>query len=140
MITENYIKMCEQAEEIQKVYNPEAHNHVWNGSICTYIPLDSYKYDKYTEYGHQYIYIADGYLMNCIWLPTQEQLQEITFYQNNNDIPAMKRSMYLQLEVFTNWALKQQYLYNTMNELWLAFVMKEKHSKAWNGEEWILNS
>jgi len=24
-----------------------------------------------------------------------------------------------------------------MEQLWLAFVMKEKHNKTWNGKDWI---
>ena len=26
--------------------------------------------------------------------------------------------------------------YTSMEQLWLAFVMKEKHNKVWNGEKW----
>lgn len=28
----------------------------------------------------------------------------------------------------------------SMEQLWLAFVMKEKHNKIWNGEKWATNS
>ena len=27
--------------------------------------------------------------------------------------------------------------FTSMEQLWLAFVMKERYSKLWNGEEWI---
>lgn len=27
--------------------------------------------------------------------------------------------------------------WNSMEQLWLAFVMKEKYNKVWNGEEWV---
>lgn len=27
--------------------------------------------------------------------------------------------------------------FNSMEQLWLAFVMKEKHNKTWNGKEWV---
>ena len=27
--------------------------------------------------------------------------------------------------------------FQTMEQLWLAFVMKKKHQKAWNGSEWV---
>jgi len=27
-------------------------------------------------------------------------------------------------------------IFNSMEQLWLAFVMKEKFDKVWNGEDW----
>jgi len=28
--------------------------------------------------------------------------------------------------------------FNSMEQLWLVFVMKENHNKEWNGEKWIV--
>jgi hypothetical protein len=28
---------------------------------------------------------------------------------------------------------------DSFNELWLAFVMKEKYNKIWNGKDWVKN-
>jgi len=132
LITDNYIKMCEKAEVIQKLFNPKGHNHTsHSGCIWTDIDRDSYKYDKYTEYGHQYICLRDGYLMHCIWLPTQEQLQEMSSLLCN--FPC-------QILTFLNDWIKNNKIYlseyKSMNELWLAFVMKEKYNKIWTGEKW----
>ncbi len=30
-------------------------------------------------------------------------------------------------------------IFDTQEQLWLAFVMKEKYGKVWNGEEWVNN-
>lgn len=63
MITKNYIKMCEQAEEIRKLK------------------------------------------------PLVEFTRTKAFYRSRP--------------------------FESLNELWLAFVMKEKYHKIWTGEEWI---
>jgi len=132
MKAKNYIRMCEQAKEIQKLFNPDGHNHVClsGGTIWTQIDRDSYKYDKYTEYGHQYICIRDGYLMHCVWIPTQEQLQGI-----------LKKPLWWlvwHFEEFVEPMSDKTFFQDTsMDELWLAFVMKEKYHKIWDGKTWV---
>jgi len=153
MKAKNYIRMCEQAEEIQKLFNPDSHNHVCSsgGTIWTQIDRDSYKYDKYTEYGHQYICIRDGYLMHCVWLPTQEQLQEMMrdlankrFFDNfpKHYIPQEGEYVFpvYLLWWFSQWVVFQkrsETKEHSFNELWLAFVMYEKYHKIWDGKTWI---
>jgi len=67
-------------------------------------------------------------------LPTQDQLQEMVM--NFEIYPP-----FLQLQRWHDWAfeysLKYWYKFTSMEQLWLAFVMKEKHNKVWNSEEWI---
>ena len=71
MITENYIKMCEQAEEIQKVWRKPFKNYLgdlfWKGKEYLMIP-------EACSFVTEIMFEPDD---NCIWLPTQEQLQEI---------------------------------------------------------------
>lgn len=56
----------------------------------------------------------------------QDQLQEL--------IPALPTTMNCEnLSEF----MKQTRDYDTWEQLWLAFVMKTKFSKSWNGEEWV---
>ena len=58
----------------------------------------------------------------------QDQLQEILGYQLGGMI--MLFHEWIEESVFPDNT------HNTMEQLWLAFVMKEKHNKVWNGEEW----
>ena len=73
--------------------------------------------------------------------PTQEELQEMV--KSENVI-----SLFMDLYRFV-WGLNtlgedisleaKQYScqFNSMNELWFAFVIKEKYNKVWNGKAWI---
>ena len=67
----------------------------------------------------------------------QDQLQEMI--EGESDILAVR---------LTNWMLDNQKFYkggrykklyptNSMEQLWLAFVMSEKYNKIWNGEDWV---
>lgn len=64
------------------------------------------------------------------WLPHQDQLQEmicdsrdaLTLFCNTHSIVCFEWKYYEQFTV--------------MEQLWLAFVMKEKYNKIWNGEDW----
>ena len=65
---------------------------------------------------------------NDIWLPRQDQLQEMAEY----------RSIGKNLELLSEfWNTKYCYdNFTTMEQLWLAFVMSEKYSKKWIDDEW----
>jgi len=74
-----------------------------------------------------------------IWLPRQDQLQKMLRIK---DLTCL-------LEGFHSFcgAGDQGYIYlkedkyvsqfHSMEQLWLAFVMKELYSKVWNGEAWV---
>jgi hypothetical protein len=60
----------------------------------------------------------------------QDQLQEILKYQLGG-----------MIMLFHEWIEKSVFPDNThdsMEQLWLAFVMKELHNKVWNGTDWIV--
>ena len=121
-----YIKMCETAEEIQKL-RIRAHGakcnlgkigHSLNGDIF-FFPLDS---------GTGYNAISTTNL--CIWLPRQDQLQDMV----NKDIWSL-------FDAFTGFVVygKADYLaqFTSMEQLWLAFCLKELYNKVWDGTDWI---
>ena len=74
----------------------------------------------------------------------QDQLQKIVSSRLTDKI-AMHRVGTFNHIIHRNdiWVNKHmsfyQYYYEfiSMEQLWLAFVMKEKYSKQWNGKEWI---
>jgi hypothetical protein len=43
------------------------------------------------------------------------------------------------MEVDTVEPLDETKKYHSFVELWLAFVMKEKYNKIWNGKDWVKN-
>jgi len=146
MITDNYIKikMCEQAEEIQEVWRNPFRN----------------KFGDLYWRGNKYLMIPEACILNTdshfipeeeVWLPTQEQLQEMvlpiflkrysTTHALRNDSSFIYRMI---IEKFQRWINRSspsfdEYMamFNSMNELWLAFVMHEKYNKIWTGEKWV---
>jgi hypothetical protein len=62
------------------------------------------------------------------WLPRQDQLQRMT---GNYAEQCTIIYRYLMKE-----AIWPDPSINTMEQLWLIVVMKEKYSKVWNGTEW----
>ena len=122
MITDNYIKMCEQAEEIQEAWKQN--------------PGDIYIYKKDIDIGLYYYVTEYKKHNNAVWLPTQEQLQEIIK-------PTLETDDFELVELFFDFVYGEDSQPNQinspiklMNEMWLAFVMHEKYNKIWTGEKW----
>ena len=123
--SETYIKMCEKALEIQEGWLHEQNDF--------YILKDVK---------------PDGTLLPAnnkwaIWLPRQDQLQGILHHEDKgSDLDkywslqmfdwATDYSDYYECVVYTAYANQ----FNSMEQLWLAFVMFKKYSKVWDGEQW----
>jgi len=73
----------------------------------------------------------NGYkeVKNIIWLPRQDQLQEIVSPSFLKEDKFMIIDKFLS---FIDYADREW----SFEQLWLAFVMKEKFNKIWDGEEW----
>ena len=70
----------------------------------------------------------------CIWLPTQEDLQGMVL-GGYKPIELAERFGGWLLSVY-GWDYREQF--TSMNQLWLAFMMKECHNKEWVNDEWRL--
>jgi len=68
----------------------------------------------------------------CVWLPRQDQLQDMVWDSLGTYCSNKMNSL--------TWGVWD--FYNTiddvdsMEQLWLAFVMRELYNKQWNGNEW----
>ena len=165
MITDNYIKMCEKAEEIQKLqpkgiwhlhYDP-GHEKDYKLDDKDYLYISFYylpeeeciailKWDNDEDRP-----IIGGYGDNdegAIWLPTQEQLQEIILKDLSKHIDKVLAEQEKQigpkyiiryekphLELLALYSMrmseniiKREYT-ESIVELWLAFVMFVKYQK-----------
>lgn len=114
--SEQYIKMCEEAREIQ----------------CLQPRRDEYP----RNYG---CYYADG----SIWLPRQDQLQEMVSkkwcYSIFPKVATLEENDGFQMTVFTrSYDIKDRTIVygKSYEQLWLALVMKEKYGKTWDGTQW----
>ena len=130
MFTQNYIKMCEKAEEIQKIKTEGLNDRgLKNKDLVAYDCGDGLRIYNCSE-----ISCFWDIREKLIWLPTQEQLQ------------GMVNHHYLTGFIYDLYEFSKEYLYmnngndlrfTSMNELWLAFVMYEKYHKIWNRKDWI---
>jgi len=119
MVTDNFIKMCEQAKEIQQAWKPKIGDY--------FLELLTKSINIYTD-GFAFLPQHNVPLsILYIWLPTQEQLQEMI----SGDFKTV-----LLIDDFYNFAIENLLPFDSMNELWLAFVMKEKWNKTWDGKKW----
>ena len=128
--------MCQRAKEEQEDAPTNlADNARWR--------FTNFGEDKFVRVGGVYNEAGYASKYELIWLPRQDQLQEMI--EDETLFPAHRRATlivnWLQNEQWfdkdgnSHW--KHQINYDSMEQLWLAFVMKEKYNKVWNGEDWI---
>ena len=122
--SETYIKMCEKAVEIQGVQKEFP------------LPVGGYYTDGETLFCGCDIHSVgiDYETEEFIWLPRQDQLQEM-IKKGNETAHELNARLY-RFSSKNSSILTINY---SMEQLWLAFVMKEKFNKTWNGEEWVDN-
>ncbi|MCK5608026.1 hypothetical protein KAR91_39465 [Candidatus Pacearchaeota archaeon] len=141
--SEAYVKMCREAKEIQEKWKVD------EGDWCidkSKIPKKDY-HVRWDEYGVGVIDADQETNSNkcriswrkwVLWLPRQDQLQEILLESiNKNREPEDEADHITILDNISEWVFSKPYpTYQSMEQLWLAFVMKKKHQKTWNGETW----
>jgi len=123
-----YVKMCYEAKELQRLWKPH--------------PSDFFTSRKNGLSKTEQVPVQ-GILPQdtpAFWLPTQEQLQKISIKTplDNMKIIAFtapdtegtekyrKYGGYRYVEQFTSWS-----------QLWLAFTMYYEFNQIWNGETWV---
>ena len=74
-----------------------------------------------------------------IWLPTQDQLQDIYYTKAINERYATSKEVHLVLMMHSFIYDNANYIgqFESMEQLWLAFVMIKKYNKKWNGKDWV---
>jgi len=120
-------KMFEKAEEIQEG------KRLWLDGDCFY-DSETGKVDLFCEgCNDEWGYFDKG--VGAIWLPRQDQLQEMV--ETTETLPEL--IVQDKLAHFCMWVKYQCHIpLTSMEQLWLAFVMKEKYNKTWDGEEWLI--
>jgi len=74
-------------------------------------------------------------LCNALWLPRQDQLQKMVKEDGETDLEILADFSYGMIEFSSKYGGTLKF--TSMEQLWLAFVMKEKYNKTWDGEKWI---
>ena len=155
--SETYIKMCDCPEIQGSVWIPKEGDIVCYSrkpdEIDNFTPKYSlphiYTYDDFTfkkdDYG------AQNSCGSLIWLPRQDQLQEMVWAAYVTKRPGLRFVIHkkepfngILMDVFwkfscscVNAVLTPDDYKWSMEQLWLAFDMKELHNKTWDGEKWI---
>jgi len=151
MITDNYIKMCEQAEEIQKAYTEcnmgdyiHDKNHTWFSTFVWHEGLNNNIWEWVQETVKQKEGLPkEKYNLltrNYIWLPTQEQLQEILFESKDLNLAdwfAVFFDKYFYIDKIDLVEPQEETKkFHSFTELWLNLLMHELYNKSWTGEKW----
>jgi hypothetical protein len=131
-----YIKMCEKAVEIQKYWElkeDDGHEFIYCLEDSCLIECGDEGYDFCQQLGCSEF--------NWIWLPRQDELQKMIspdFFKQHQFFSTYISQM-LDWDVFLGQSRFGEYweLFQSWEQLWLAFVMKEKYNKIWNGEDWV---
>jgi hypothetical protein len=118
-ISKIYIKMCD-CSEIQGF----ARNNIFNKGQEWWV--NKKNRDVWIDHDGNFSIRAE------IWLPRQDQIQEMMEYKFN--LFGLIYSLYEFGESIRNPA--EPYPFKTLEQLWFAFYMHEKHEKIWNGERW----
>jgi len=136
--TKKYIEMCKKAGEIQRLWVGKGADWYFNHGIVDFAREVDCIPNPVTTF-----------LKGGIWLPRQDQLQEMIPVDCNCGMTWLHQS--IKLDKFMNWlcnfeedmsmeAYHQKKSYHTTltwEQLWLVFVMKEKYHKTWTSKEWI---
>jgi len=141
--SETYIKMCD-CPEIQEHAKYEAGDYLSSGDGIEIIgSLMKVGDNTATRGGYDYDFFS--YVWHrAIWLPRQDQLQEMVdevankkhFVFRFNDFLHNNYQPITHMNAFV-WLANLPDDVISMERMWLAFVMKEKYNKTWNGEVWI---
>lgn len=125
-----FIKMCEKAIKIQEGWEPTI------GDFSIYKPYSPSLEFSLEIIRHDDFIKTDSY----IWLPRQDQLQKMVLdeYSWFNVAPGHFQSIYHAI-IWDFQSFVQCCDFKTCEQLWLAFVMKKKFNKTWNGKDWIDN-
>lgn len=133
--SKEYIRMCREAEEIREEHKEEIGDYL-AGSTSLWIRIGYDERDRCFEY-IKLLGFNEQKFRKKIWLPRQDQLQAM--------LEKNLRLLIHDFEHFTRCASEQndgKYIkinlsaFTTMEQLWLAFVMKEKYNKIWEGNQW----
>ena len=120
-----YIKMCESAKVMQKQWKPEFGDFFVSMSLgltspCQPITSDLEKKVSYLK------------TIKAVWLPSQDQLQEMVI--ENYAMPWDLTIAFSNVLMGENASYFEKF--DSMEKLWLAFIMLEKYKRKWKEAEW----
>lgn len=134
--SEIYIKQCD-CPEIQGQHVVEVGDYFTKRGEFGYFVIG-------TDFNFGYCY--NPFTTVPIWLPKQDQLQEMIkdpdgyigdglYFQGQGRYTRPRALSYALCRFISN-----HIRIDSMEQLWLAFVMESLYSKTWDGDKWVTNS
>lgn len=134
--SQEYVKMCREAKEIQVGWQSRTGDFIYDyrakapgiGVYCS--ELQEYEVNYGYRYDTEFVF----------WLPRQDQLQEMLEPYKNHESPLQFINQFN--DFVEPFLIQQEGSWKnatwdfSIEQIWLAFVMKEKFNKAWNNETW----
>ncbi len=135
--SETYIKMAD-CPEIQEGHTPAEGDWLVNtsaiGGTHLFVNYLEQKDDNKADWS---LLVEDYCPSHLIWLPRQDQLQEMVGQWTTVELFGLFCVWFRSKvdKMMTSTGGTNPFI--TGEQLWLAFVMKEKHGKAWTGKDWV---
>lgn len=142
-----YVLMCQKADEVQTLWSPKQCDFIISlsdleegVSFCrpaeSLVQVINMYYNE--QDGEQYLLECDELKEQAIWVPRQDQLQKIIEPDTAKVYTHMHEVMERQYHDYSkNAMVRASELFYSMEQLWLAYVMKEKYNRAWNEDGWV---
>jgi hypothetical protein len=122
--TDAYVEMCRKAEEIQRLWSPAEGDHFVD-ELCHVSIVNPALLEHLNKS------FKEGKRENYVWLLRQDQLQQMV-------ISLFKGNCYWMMEeCYKFMKLPYPVKSESMEQIWLTFVMREKFGKVWDGASWI---
>jgi hypothetical protein len=122
----HYIKMCENTKVIQKNWKPEFGDFFVSMSLG----LTSQSQPITSDLEKKVSYLKT---IKAVWLPRQDQLQEMVI--ENYAMPWDLAIAFSNVLMGENASYFEKF--DSMEKLWLTFIMLEKYKKKWKEGEWV---
>lgn len=121
--TDKYIMMCGEAEEIQK--NMPQYS---TADRLVNIPVYDLRGNCWFQRNNE----------KNIWIPRQDQLQEMAWAKeySEDNIDHLLMRFYTEIHKTPDGDWQYWDRFRTMEQKWLAFVMKTRYNKVWINDKW----
>ncbi len=126
--------MCEEAKEIDQLWSYVVGDYYYDKSGSYLNREGKHEGGIHVVEAQTLTEIYEGTFIRskAFWLPRQDQLQEMA----NLSVPeeAIKEIS----DFFRGETKDNRNFYKSMEQLWLAFIMRRNYNKAWSEETWIV--
>ena len=142
MIANLYVLMCKKSKEINSLWGPKLEDKIYE-KLTGKVSLLCFNEEAVKDYD-LYMSSTEGryditLFTNYVWLPSQEQLQEIYIKSINKSSTNIK----IKTILYASRKMKSIYrhsdtIFTSIEQLWLCLIMKEIFNQRWDGKNWIL--